>query len=162
MKKGQPVDTSTVIKEDDGMEFHKKEKKVVRRILLNNCENSNMSNLRIKVSSASTGDSPRNISDITILPTVNRYFHITTANLDLTNGATIPANLFFNDYGNTITEFKIFSPNGYVNLHINGMIQESGIYSVNTDSLTFIPQDATIFRGTAIIIESLGFTATPN
>lgn len=144
------------------MENHKKCKKVGQRILVNNCEDSNMSPMRIKVSSADTGYPQKTVSDITILPTVHRFFFITTATLNLTNGATIPANLFSNDYGNTITEFSIFSPNGYVNLHVNGMIQEGGIYSVHANALTFIPQNAIISSGTPIIVESLGFKAIVN
>ncbi|MFJ7952761.1 DUF4183 domain-containing protein [Lysinibacillus sp. NPDC096418] len=162
MKKEELVDTSTGKEEEGRMEFYKKRKKVVQRVLLNDCENSNMSNLRIKVSSASIDYSPKNVTEITILPTVNRYFHIADANLNLTNGATFTANLFFNDYGNNITEFMIFSPNGYVNLYINGMMQESGVYNITTNTLTFIPQNATIYKNTPIIIESLGFTAKLN
>ena len=30
----------------------------------------------------------------------------------------------------------IFSPNGYLNLHINGVIQEGGFYQVDSNTLT--------------------------
>lgn len=75
------------------MEFYKKHQKVVQRVLVNNCTDSDISHLRIKVSSASADYSPRNNSDITIRPTVNEYFYIPNADLHLNNGATIPANL---------------------------------------------------------------------
>lgn len=139
-----------------------KPKKVVNRIHLKHREDNFTPPIKFKVSSACTGPKPINTSEISIIPTVFRYFYILNANLNLTNGATIPSNLFFNDNGNLITEFTTFTPNGYVNLYVNGMIQESGIYHVNSNSLTFIPQPATIFRGTPITIESLGFSAQVN
>lgn len=93
-----------------------------------------------------------------IIPTINRYFYILTSDLDLTNGATLPATLFWNDLTDPITEFVIFSPNGYVNLYINAVMQEGGIYTISDTALTITPYDGTLFRGTPIIIESLGFT----
>ncbi|MGE7942308.1 DUF4183 domain-containing protein [Lysinibacillus xylanilyticus] len=93
-----------------------------------------------------------------IIPTVNRYFYIVTSDFDVTNGATLPANLFFHDNGHPITEFTIFNPNGYANLYINGVMQEGGIYTLTKSSLTLNPYNSTIYRGTPIIIESLGFS----
>ncbi|WP_231630232.1 DUF4183 domain-containing protein [Lysinibacillus sp. ZYM-1] len=92
-----------------------------------------------------------------IIPTINRYFYIVTEDIDLTTGATLPANLFSDDNGNLVTEFKIFNPNGYVNLYINAVMQEGGAYKLTVDSLILNPFNATIFAGTPIIIESLGF-----
>jgi len=91
------------------------------------------------------------------IPIINRYFYIVTGDINLTNGATLPANLFTDDNGNPVTEFKLFNPNGYVNLYINAVMQEGGAYKVTPDSLTLNPFNATIFAGTPIIIESLGF-----
>jgi hypothetical protein len=105
---------------------------------------------------------PIDNSDFSIIPTINRYFYIAQRNIDVTNGATIPANLFSDDNGNPISEFMIFSPNGYVNLHINGVIQEGGLFEVNSTTLTINPTPGRISAGTAIIIESLGFSAEKN
>ncbi len=93
----------------------------------------------------------------TIIPIINRYFYIVTEAINLTNGATLPANLFTDDNGAPITEFTLFRPNGYVNLYINAVMQEGGAYNVTPDSLNLNPFNATIFAGTPIIIESLGF-----
>ncbi|MFJ7918952.1 DUF4183 domain-containing protein [Lysinibacillus fusiformis] len=93
-----------------------------------------------------------------VIPTINRYFYILTSDLDLTNGAILPVTLFWNDQTDPITEFVIFSPNGYVNLYINAVMQEGGIYSLSNTALTITPYAGTLFRGTPIIIESLGFT----
>ena len=98
-------------------------------------------------------------SEITIIPTINRYFYIPRSTIDLRNGATIQATLFYDDNENQVEEFKLFSPNGYLNLHINGVIQEGGFYQVNSNTLTINPAAGVIFAGTPIIVESLGFTA---
>ncbi|MFJ7731664.1 DUF4183 domain-containing protein [Lysinibacillus sp. NPDC097231] len=92
-----------------------------------------------------------------IIPKINRYFYIVTKDIDLTNGATLPANLFTDDNGDPVTEFTLFNPNGYVNLYINAVMQEGGAYKVAPDSLTLKPFNTIIFAGTPIIIESLGF-----
>jgi hypothetical protein len=100
------------------------------------------------------------VPDQAIIPTINRYFYIVTANINLTNGATIPANLFTDDDSNPITEFAISQPNGYVNLFINAMMQEGGMYTVTSDALIIEPTTGTIFAGTPIIIESVGFSTS--
>ncbi|MFJ7734701.1 DUF4183 domain-containing protein [Lysinibacillus sp. NPDC097287] len=144
------------------MKNQNKKNIVVKSIYLDHREECSMSHTKIKVSSACSGALQINTSEISIVPTVNRYFYILNSNLSLTNGAIISSNLFSDDNGNPVTEFAIYSPNGYTNLYINGLIQESGIYNITTNSLAFIPQQATIFRGTPIIIESLGFSAKVN
>ncbi|AHN21461.1 DUF4183 domain-containing protein [Lysinibacillus varians] len=92
-----------------------------------------------------------------VIPRVNRYFYIVTSDIQLTNGATLAANLFSDDNGVNVPEFIITYPNGYVNLYINAVMQESGIYSVTPNALILNADNATIYRGTPIIIESLGF-----
>ncbi|MCR8852114.1 DUF4183 domain-containing protein [Lysinibacillus fusiformis] len=113
---------------------------------------------RIKASYGPISPPTEVVPEGVVIPTINRYFHILTSDLDLTNGAILPATLFWNDHTDPITEFVIFSPNGYVNLYINAVMQEGGIYSLSNTALTITPYDGTLFRGTPIIIESLGFT----
>ncbi|HWI49152.1 MAG TPA: DUF4183 domain-containing protein [Rummeliibacillus sp.] len=122
------------------------------------CENNRVLWPRIKAADiCSIQPPPVVIPEGTIIPTINRYFYIVTEDIDLTNGATLPANLFIDDNGDPVTEFKLFNPNGYVNLYINAVMQEGGAYKVTPDSLTLNTFNATIFAGTPIIIESLGF-----
>ncbi|GAB0166585.1 DUF4183 domain-containing protein [Lysinibacillus sp. CTST325] len=114
---------------------------------------------RIKASTLPPVDPPPVIEpNGNIIPTVNRYFHIATSDINLTNGATLSASQFWGDDGNTAIEFKIFNPNGYVNLYINAVMQEGGIYTITPTSLTLSPDNSTIYKGTPIIIESLGFS----
>jgi len=122
------------------------------------CENNRVFWPRIKAVDIGFIQPPPVVIPVgTIIPTINRYFYIVTADIDLTNGVTLPANLFTDDNGNPVTEFTLFNPNGYVNLYINAVMQEGGAYKVTPDSLTLNPFNATIFAGTPIIIESLGF-----
>ena len=114
---------------------------------------------RIKASNTpSTPLPPVIVPSGDIIPTINRYSYRVAANIDLTNGATLPANLFSDDNSNAVLAFKIFNPNGYVNLYINALMQVGGLYTITPDSLTIIPTNATIYAGTPIIIESLGFS----
>ncbi|MFJ8515259.1 DUF4183 domain-containing protein [Lysinibacillus xylanilyticus] len=122
------------------------------------CEENRFNWPRIKaIDESSIPPSPVDIPGGTIIPTINRYFYIVTEDIDLTNGLTLLANLFSDDNGNPVTDFKIFTPNGYINLYINAVMQEGGAYKVTSDSLILNPFNATIFVGTPIIIESLGF-----
>lgn len=93
-----------------------------------------------------------------IIVTMNRYFYVAVNNLVLTNGVTLPVSDFIDDRGNHITEFNLFSPNGYVNFYVNALMQEGNMYTVTPTSVTIPPTSGTIFRGTPIIVESLGFT----
>lgn len=114
---------------------------------------------RIKASTIPSVEPPPVIEpNGNIIPTVNRYFYIATSDINLTNGVTLAASQFWDDDGNPVTEFKIFNPNGYVNLYINAVMQEGGIYNITSTSLTLSPDNSTIYRGTPIIIESLGFS----
>lgn len=104
-------------------------------------------------------DPPINDYEISIIPTVKRYFHVLNANIHLTNGATIPADLFYNDDGSPTIEFMNFSPNGYANLYVNALMQKFGMYKVSTNILTISPANAIIYARTPIIIEVLAFSA---
>lgn len=145
------------------MENCKKQRDVVKMNVIKSCGNRTACWPTIKVSSTCIGvppiTRPINTSEISIIPTVKRYFYVAMANINLANGATLPATLFYNDDGSSTIEFMSFSPNGYADLFINAVIQEGGMYSVDTNSLTISPANATIYRGTPIILELLTFSA---
>ena len=96
----------------------------------------------------------------TIIPTINRYFYIVPSTINLINGITFPATFFTNDQGTSVTEFKTFYPNGYVNLYINAMMQAGGVYHVSPSSVTINALNGRLLAGTPIIVESLGFTSS--
>lgn len=99
--------------------------------------------------------------DLSIVPTIHRYFYVPTANIDLTSGVMLSATLFYTDDGINVDKFTIASPNGYVNLYINAVMQEGGFYTVDAHSLVLIPTEGRILAATPIIIESLLFKAAP-
>lgn len=134
------------------MERHRKCKKIVRIIDFKSCSKKIICQTHIE-------DPPITGSEISIIPTVKRYVYVPQTNIDLTNGTTIPADLFYNDDGSATIEFMNFSPNGYANLYINALIQSGGIYKVNTNALTINPADAIIYARTPIIVELLAFSA---
>ncbi|WP_192797345.1 DUF4183 domain-containing protein [Psychrobacillus glaciei] len=96
---------------------------------------------------------------ISIIPTVKRYFYIPKCNIHLENGSTIPSNLFINDEGKQTIKFTRFIPNGYINLYVNGVMQEGKLYVLHANYLTLYPIHSIILAGTPIIVESLGFNA---
>lgn len=100
--------------------------------------------------------------NLEIFPIVKRYFYIPEQDILLNNGISIPATHFLNDDGKKESEFKIFEPNGYTNLYINGVLQEGNFYRVYKHSLWIIPVESTIFHETPIIIESIGFSIKSN
>jgi restriction endonuclease S subunit len=115
-------------------------------------------NPHIEVNPIIIGCIPKNnYPEVSTIPTVKRYFYIPSTDIHLTDTTIIPATLFINDAGNHITEFMVFEPNGYLNLYINGVMQEGNLYMLNSISLTFTPVGQTIFAGTPIIVESVGF-----
>ena len=148
------------------MEKCKKQKKVVKMNVIEGCESRNFCWPKIIVSSCITPITPTPINppiiipELRIIPIVKRYFYIVTANINLVNGATLPATLFYNDDGSQTVEFMSFTPNGYADLFINAVVQEGGMYSVATNSLSITPTNAIIFRGTPIILELLTFTVS--
>jgi hypothetical protein len=93
-----------------------------------------------------------------IIPTVNRFFFIPTTDLHLNNPQTIPANQFINDSGNPVTSFPDLDHSSYLNLYINGILQEGGLYRLSTDALTIAPTGDSIYAGTSIIIETVQFS----
>lgn len=102
---------------------------------------------------------PGPLPEVTIIPTVNRYYFIASSDLTLSTSVTIPANLFTGDAGNLITTFSGIGPNSYNNLFINGILQVGNVYSVNPTTLTLNPDGNTIYTGTPITLETIQFIA---
>lgn len=124
---------------------HKKRKEIVEKNANKNCEN------RIEFCPSKKFD------EVSIVPTIKRFFYCPISDIELTGGLTIPSDQFINDDGNRITKFLIFGQKGYVNLYVNGVIQLGGLYVVDKNFLTIMPVNSKILAGTPIIVESLGF-----
>lgn len=100
---------------------------------------------------------PGPLPDVTIRPTVDRFFYIPISDLILSALVSIPANLFTNDNGKSIISFPSMGINSYDNLFINGILQESGAYDVNPNALNFHPQNNIIYAGSPIILNVMQF-----
>ncbi|GAB7386296.1 hypothetical protein BSNK01_01310 [Bacillaceae bacterium] len=66
-------------------------------------------------------------------------------------------NQFIDDKGETVAKFIDFGQEGYFNLYVNGVLQEGKLYHVNSDALTIVATGQNIYKGTPIILESIGF-----
>ncbi|MFC7559547.1 DUF4183 domain-containing protein [Paenibacillus farraposensis] len=103
-----------------------------------------------------SGPAP-DISDIEIIPTSERYFY--TAPDDIESSVTIRADQFSADGVHEDFQRFYVGPNSYANLYINGMIQESTLYSLTLASLTIhLSQGESILSGTPIIVEIVQFS----
>ncbi|WP_255414967.1 DUF4183 domain-containing protein [Cohnella sp. AR92] len=94
---------------------------------------------------------------IRVRPIVRRYFHIASSDLDLASGQVLEASLFVGDNGEAVQEFSNINQEGYVNLFVNGIMQEGEMYHVDANGLLFAAADQQIAAGSTIIIESVGF-----
>ena len=98
------------------------------------------------------------VSPIYVKPTVKRYFFVCPQNIALMETPYIlEAGQFVNDHGNAVVAFRTFGSSGYTNLYINGVMQGSALYQVNSKSLALNPTGEMIYEGTPIIIEAIGF-----
>ncbi|MEC0183003.1 DUF4183 domain-containing protein [Paenibacillus peoriae] len=97
------------------------------------------------------------ISNIEIIPTAERYFYFAPDTIE--SSVTIMADQFSVDgVQEAFQRFHVGS-NSYANLYINGMIQESTLYSLTPVSLTIhLNEGETISSGTPIIVEIVQFS----
>ncbi|KAF6578521.1 DUF4183 domain-containing protein [Paenibacillus sp. EKM212P] len=97
------------------------------------------------------------ISNIEIVPTAERYFYFAPDQID--SSVTIMADQFSVDgVQEAFQRFNVGS-NSYANLYINGMIQESTLYSLTPASLTIrLNEGEAILPGTPIIVEIVRFS----
>ncbi|SFR23374.1 MULTISPECIES: DUF4183 domain-containing protein [Paenibacillus] len=97
------------------------------------------------------------ISNIEIVPTAERYFYLAPATIE--SSITIMADQFSVDgVQEAFQRFNVGS-NSYANLYINGMIQESTLYSLTPLSLTIrLNEGEAILSGTPIIVEIVQFS----
>jgi len=76
-------------------------------------------------------------------PTVSNYFYKMTAAYSGTAALTISAGKFLNDNNSTVTSFTEKTSQGYYLLFVNGVLQQTNLYTVASLQLT-------INTGTAI------------
>ncbi|WP_327204864.1 DUF4183 domain-containing protein [Paenibacillus sp. DMB20] len=99
---------------------------------------------------------PVNIADITVIPAVERYLFITPE--DLTGTVDIPLSQFTDDNGAPVNEPVAIGANSYMNLYINGLLQQGQLYQVNNNILTLQLNGDMVWAGTPIILEVSSFS----
>ncbi|WP_312894440.1 DUF4183 domain-containing protein [Paenibacillus eucommiae] len=97
------------------------------------------------------------VTGITVLPIAQRYFYFAVS--DIQEPIIIPANQFTNDEGVITSEFVDVGNNSFVNLYINGLLQEGSLYSLSLHALTLHLNGDIIYSGTPIIVEVVQFSA---
>ncbi|WP_256257547.1 MULTISPECIES: DUF4183 domain-containing protein [unclassified Paenibacillus] len=93
------------------------------------------------------------------MPTARRYFHLAAS--PLTSTQSIPAASFTDDLGAAITGLPEAGPSGYTHLFINGVLQESRLYSLSPEGMTLYLDGDVILQGTPIIVEIVQFALAP-
>lgn len=117
--------------------------KKVKLAGINNCKKLNMNRL---------------LQHIRVRPSIRRYFFVAPANISLTEQSfVLHCEQFVDDYGVAVKKFRDFGRSGYFNLYVNGVMQGSSFFQVNSQKLMLAPTGQTIQQGTPIIIESIGF-----
>ncbi|MGW8442869.1 DUF4183 domain-containing protein [Paenibacillus sp. S33] len=97
------------------------------------------------------------ISNIEIIPIAERYFYFAPATIE--SSITIMADQFSVDGVQEVFQRFNVGSNSYANLYINGMIQESTLYSLTPESLTIrLNEGEAILSGTPIIVEIVEFS----
>lgn len=102
-------------------------------------------------------------TDVEVNPEIEKYFYLLDA-VDRTGGVlTIPAAKFVDDAGDDVTGnlTTATTNNGYYLLFINGVLQQSSLYTVNTDGSQVTVNDAeTIPVGAPITLIVTNFAPT--
>ncbi len=102
-------------------------------------------------------------TDVVINPDIENYFYLLDA-VDRTDDVlTIPANKFTDDTGNVMTGnlTTVATANGYYLLFINGVLQQSSLYTVSGDGSQVTVNDAeTIPVGAPITLIVTNFAPT--
>jgi len=114
------------------------------------------------VSASPTLDVTGGAVNTTVTSTGTRYTALASAGtLDTETGVlTIPATAFSDDDGNLVESTFPENVDGYFNLHINGVLQQSGLSSASNASQIVINDASTIAGDTPIIIQFIASAAT--
>ncbi len=102
-------------------------------------------------------------TEVDVGPEIEKYFYLLNED-DRTGGVlTIPATKFIDDAGDVMTGnlTTAVTDNGYYLLFINGVLQQSSLYTVNTDGSQVTVNDAqTIPVGAPITLIVTNFVPT--
>ncbi|OCT16606.1 hypothetical protein A8709_07975 [Paenibacillus pectinilyticus] len=93
----------------------------------------------------------------TVDPNVTRFNAVLTGGM-ITTDTTIPAASFFDDNGDPVVALPAVPTDGYINVYVNGVLQEGGLSTLTTTSLVL---DTTLaVAGTPVVLEVADFSST--
>jgi hypothetical protein len=102
-------------------------------------------------------------TDVDVSPETTNYFYLLNEDERTAGVLTIPATKFINDDGEIMTEdlTTVTTDNGYYLLFINGVLQQSSLYTVDADGSEVTVNDAgTIPVGAPITLIVTNFVPT--
>lgn len=102
-------------------------------------------------------------TDVDVSPEITNYFYLLNEDERTAGVLTIPATKFIDDAGDIMTAnlTTATTDNGYYLLFINGVLQQSSLYSVNADGSQVTVNDAeTIPVGAPITLIVTNFVPT--
>ncbi|MCA0758749.1 DUF4183 domain-containing protein [Paenibacillus sp. N4] len=94
----------------------------------------------------------------TVTPAVSRYLTTITAGMIGATDTTIPAASFVDDEEVAVTALPALTGQDYANLYINGVLQQSSLYTLTTAQLVI--DDITIGEGVPVLLEVSSFANT--
>lgn len=94
----------------------------------------------------------------TVTPAVTRYFAAVTDAMIGADDTTMPAASFIDDSGAALTAFPALAATDYINLYINGMLQQSSLFTLSTTDLVLDATDVPV--GVPVLIEIGSFAGT--
>lgn len=98
------------------------------------------------------------VVDTTVDPTISRFNALVTLGMIGVGTTTIPATSFFDDDHNAITDLPAIPSDGYVNVYVNGVLQEGSLSTITTTEVV-IDTDQ-ILAGQSVVLEYVDFSNT--
>ncbi|MBD0383446.1 DUF4183 domain-containing protein [Paenibacillus sedimenti] len=106
---------------------------------------------------ASTPVATGGVVTTTVDPNVTRFNATITAGM-ITTDTTIPAASFLDDNGDAIANLPAVPTAGYINVYVNGLLQEGGLSTLTTASLVLATTAA--LAGTPVVLEVVDYSTT--
>ncbi len=94
----------------------------------------------------------------TVSPVVSRYFALITVDMIGETVITIPATSFIDDADVAVTDLPALTTEQYYNVYINGVLQQSSMFTLTTTELVIAAIDISV--GVPVSLEVASFAGT--
>ncbi|THF77278.1 DUF4183 domain-containing protein [Cohnella fermenti] len=96
--------------------------------------------------------------ETTVSPNVTRFNATIAGGMIAGGNTTIPAASFLDDDGGTVTDLPAQPTDGYINVYVNGVLQEGGLSTLSTTQLVLSTVD--IEEGTPVVLQVSDYSST--